>query len=44
MTKEQLIALKKDRLSRLEHSEKSIKCPGALRKARREIRNLEASK
>lgn len=41
MTKEAVIALKQNRLSTLEGTPKNIKCPGVLRKLRREIRNLE---
>lgn len=42
MTKEQKLALMKNRLSTLEGSPKSIKCPGVVRKLRRQIRNMEA--
>ena len=42
MTTEQKVKIKKARLARMEHSPKAIKCPGVLRKARREIKNLEA--
>lgn len=35
------LALKKDRLQKLENSVKNIKCPGVVRKVRREIRALE---
>jgi hypothetical protein len=41
MTKEQLLALKKNRLETLSNSEKNIKSGGVLRKLKREIRNLE---
>lgn len=42
MTKEQILVLKKDRLQKLEGSNKNIKCPGVLKRLRREIRNMEA--
>ena len=41
MTKEQKLALMKDRLSALKNSEKNVKCPGVIRKITRQIRNLE---
>ena len=41
MTKEQILQNKKARLATLEQSSKNIKCPGVLRKLRREVRNLE---
>lgn len=41
MTKEQLLALKKNRLETLSNKEKNIKAGGVCRKLRREIRNLE---
>lgn len=41
MTKENILALKKNRLITLSGNEKNIKCPGVCRKIRREIRNLE---
>ena len=41
MTKEQMLSLKKTRLSTLESNGKNIKCPGVVQKLRREIRNLE---
>ena len=43
MTKEQKLALKKEKLNKLQNSPKNLKCPGVLRKLRREVRNLEAS-
>lgn len=43
MTVAQKLALKKDRLNKLEGTTKNIKCPGVLRKLRREVRNMEAS-
>ena len=42
MTKEQTLALMKERLNKLENSPKNLKCPGAVRKLRRQIRNMEA--
>ena len=41
MNKEQRLALMKNRLATLENSPKNIKCPGAVRKLRRQIRNME---
>ena len=41
MTKEQKLALMKNRLATLEGSPKNIKCPGTVRKLRRQIRNME---
>ena len=41
MNKEQRLALMKNRLATLENSLKNIKCPGAVRKLRRQIRNME---
>lgn len=41
MTKDELLALKKFRLSRLAGSPKNIKCGGVVRKLRRAVRNLE---
>ena len=41
MTKEQKLALMKNRLTTLEGSPKNLKCPGAVRKLRRQIRNME---
>lgn len=41
MTKEQILASKKNRLQKLESSGKNIKCPGVAKKLRREIRNME---
>lgn len=43
MTKEQTLALKREKLNKLSNSPKNLKCPGVLRKLRRQIRNLEAS-
>ena len=39
MTKEQVLALKKNRLAMLSTNPKNIKCPGVLRKLRRQLRN-----
>lgn len=41
MNKAAKLALMKQRLQKLEGTEKNIKCPGVVRKFRREIRNLE---
>lgn len=41
MTREQKLALMKNRLSTLEGSPKNLKCPGVTRKLRRQIRNME---
>lgn len=41
MTKEQKLALIKSRLTRLEGTPKNIKCPGVVRKLRRQVRNAE---
>lgn len=41
MTNEQILALKKDRLAKLSESPKNIKCPGVVKKLRRQIRNIE---
>lgn len=41
MTKENTLALKKNRLASLEANPKDIKCGGVVRKLRREVRNLE---
>ena len=41
MTKENVLALKKDRLNKLAGTPKNIKCGGVVRKLRRSIRNLE---
>lgn len=40
MTNNEILALKKDRLSKLENNPKDIKAGGVVRKLRREIRNL----
>lgn len=41
MTKEQKLALMKNRLATLADSPKNLKCPGVVRKLRRQIRNME---
>jgi len=41
MTAEQKLVLKKVRLAKLEGTPKNLKCPGVVRKLRREIRNAE---
>ena len=42
MNKDQLMALKKNRIATLEgRGTKNIKCGGVLRKLRRQIRNME---
>ena len=41
MTKEQTLALMKDRMAKLEDSPKCAKCPGVKRKLSRQIRNME---
>ena len=41
MEKEIKLAIMKDRLNRLSNSPKNIKCPGVVRKLRRQIKNLE---
>lgn len=41
MNKKQKLALMKDRVNKMEGNGKNIKCPGALRALKREIRNLE---
>ena len=43
MTKEHMLAIKKEKLNKLSNSPKNLKCPGVLRKLRREVRNLESS-
>ena len=42
MTKEQILALKKDRYTRLINSPKNIKSKGVVTRLAREIRRLEA--
>ena len=43
MTKEQTLALLKDRYNRLKENPKDLKAPGCVRKLKRQIRNMEAS-
>jgi hypothetical protein len=43
MTTEQILAIKKDRLNKLENSPKNIKAPGTVKKLRRQIRAIENS-
>ena len=40
MTKKMLLEMKESRYARLSESPKNFKCPGVLRRLRREIRNL----
>lgn len=41
MTKEMKLAMAESRYARLSESPKNFKCPGVLRRLRREIRNLK---
>ena len=41
MSKEQKLAMMKNRLSVLGQNPKNIKCPGVVKKLRRQIRNME---
>lgn len=41
MTKEQKLAIMKNRLMTLKNSDKNVKCPGVVRKLSRQIRNME---
>lgn len=41
MTKEEKLVLMKNRLAVLDGSPKNIKCPGVIKKLRRQIRNME---
>ena len=41
MTREQKLALMKNRLTVLESNSKNVKCPGIVRKLHRQIRNME---
>lgn len=44
MTAEQILAIKKNRMATLEgRGNKNIKCPGTLKKLRRQVRNMEAN-
>lgn len=42
MKKVDKINLLKDRIKKMEGTEKNIKCPGVLRSLRRELRNMES--
>lgn len=42
MTNEIKLAIMKDRYNRLAESPKNIKCPGTLKKLKRQIRNMES--
>lgn len=42
MTKEQKVAILKDRYNKLNNSPKNIKCPGVVRKLTRQLRNAGA--
>lgn len=42
MTKEQVYAIKENRYKTLNEREKNIKCPGVLKRLRRELRNLKS--
>lgn len=41
MTKDQKLVLLKERVNKLENRPQNIKCPGVLKKLRRQIRNAE---
>ena len=41
MTDQERLVLMKNRLQKLENSAKNIKCPGVVRKVRRQIRGLD---
>ena len=41
MTREQKLAIMKNRLATLEGSPKNIKCQGTVKKLRRQVRNME---
>ena len=43
MNKTELLNLKKERLNRLQNSNKNVKCPGVVKKLRREIKNMEST-
>ena len=43
MTKNDKLAIMKDRLSKLENNPKDWKCPGVIRKLRRQVRALGGS-
>ena len=42
MTKENKLLIMKNRLAVLEESSKNIKCPGVVKKLRRQVRNMES--
>lgn len=41
-TTKERIAMLKEKINKLENSSKNSKCPGVLRKLRRQLRNLES--
>ena len=41
MTKDQKVALLKERVNKLENRPQNAKCPGVLKKLRRQLRNME---
>lgn len=41
MSRNEVLALKKERLSKLQENGKNIKTPGVVRKLAREVRNME---
>lgn len=41
MNKTEVLEMKRERLNRLQNSNKNLKCPGVCKRLRREIRNLE---
>ena len=41
MKKEEKLMITKERLSKLNGSPKNIKCPGVIRKLKRQVRNME---
>ena len=41
MERTEKLAITKDRYNRLSNTVKNVKCPGVLRKLRRQIRNME---
>lgn len=43
MTKSDKLNIMKDRYNKLSNSPKNIKCPGALKKLGRQIRNIEST-
>lgn len=43
MNQTEKLALKRERLNRLQNSNKNTKCPGVCKRLRREIKNMEAS-